>query len=62
MASLLSILAQTQGTAPTDCLLTGLCGLTAPAEPTVAPGILFVALGMVAFGAWGLRRGRSPGA
>jgi len=53
---LLPILLQTVGSSPAaDCALTGLCGLVAPVRP-VAPGIFFVALGLVALGVRGLRR------
>jgi hypothetical protein len=43
---------------PEACLLSGLCNLVQPAPP-VAPGVLFVAVGLVAGGVWGLRRRRS---
>ncbi len=39
------------------CLATGLCGLVEPVRP-VAPGLMFLAVGLVAAGAWGLRRRR----
>jgi hypothetical protein len=39
------------------CLATGLCGLVEPVRP-VAPGLMFLAVGLVAAGIWGLRRRR----
>lgn len=39
------------------CLATGLCGLIQPERP-VAPGVMFLAVGLVAFGAWGIRQTR----
>ncbi|MBA2291450.1 MAG: hypothetical protein H0W15_03220 [Gemmatimonadales bacterium] len=44
--------------APGQCSVLGLCGLFPPDRP-VAPGVLFVAVGLVAFGVWGLRRRRT---
>ncbi len=44
---------------PEACLLSGLCNLV-QAPPPVAPGVLFVALGLVAVGSWSLRRRRLP--
>lgn len=46
-----------QGMTPGDCVLTGLCGLLAPERP-VAPGVMYVAVGLVGIGVWGLRRAR----
>ena len=51
--SLVAILLQSS--TPGDCLLTGLCGLVTPERP-VAPGVMFVAAGLVLGGVWGLRR------
>jgi MYXO-CTERM domain-containing protein len=46
-----------QAATPGDCLLTGLCGVSAaPAGPP--SGVLFLALGLVLAGAIGLRRER----
>ncbi len=45
------------GSAPGQCGVLGLCGLLKPERP-VASGLLFVAVGMVALGVWGLRRRR----
>ncbi|MEO5824939.1 MAG: hypothetical protein ABIR59_03560 [Gemmatimonadales bacterium] len=42
---------------PGQCGVLGLCGLLQP-DPPVAPGVLFVAVGLVAFGVWGLRKRR----
>ncbi len=50
-----SLLATIQANTPGDCLLTGLCGLVIP-TPLVAPGVLWVATGLVVGGLWGLRR------
>ena len=52
---ILALIATFQANAPGDCVLTGLCGLVT-AERPVAPGVLFVATGLVLGGAWGLRR------
>ena len=54
------LLAAFQANAPGDCILTGLCGLVSPERP-VAPGVLFVAMGLALGGAWGLRRLRQRG-
>ncbi len=43
--------------APGQCGVLGLCGLL-QAERPVPTGVLFVAVGLVAFGVWGLRRRR----
>ncbi len=52
------ILAAVQDVAgPGQCGVLGLCGLLQP-DPPVPPGVLFVAVGLVAFGVWGLRRRR----
>lgn len=40
---------------PGDCVLFGLCGLRV-AEPGVPSGLLFIALGLVLYGAAGLVR------
>ncbi len=48
-----------QATSPDQCILTGLCGLVAPYRP-VAPGVMFVAVGLVSVGLWGLRRRGRP--
>jgi len=50
----LLIMAQ-QAATPGDCVLTGLCGLIT-AKPPVAPGVMYVAVGLVGFGVWGLWR------
>jgi hypothetical protein len=42
---------------PGDCLLTGLCGVPA-FEAGVPPGLLFLALGLILYGAAGLWRAR----
>ncbi len=52
----LLIVTQQAGT-PGDCTLTGLCGLLGPERP-VPPGVMFVAIGLVGFGVWGLWRRR----
>jgi hypothetical protein len=46
-----------QSLAPGDCLLTGLCGIQ-QASTGAPPGMLFLALGLVLYGAGGLWRGR----
>ena len=51
------LLLQAEGTAPSACILTGFCGAEAPWRP-YAPGLLFVAVGLVGAGLWGLRRHR----
>ena len=51
----LPLLLATQGSLPEACILTGLCNIVQPAPP-VAPGVLFVAVGMVWAGVWGMRR------
>jgi hypothetical protein len=51
------LLAQLAGT-PGDCVLTGLCGVLGP-ERAVAPGVMYVASGLVLVGLWGLRRRRA---
>ncbi|MEO5798700.1 MAG: hypothetical protein ABIZ70_02730 [Gemmatimonadales bacterium] len=51
------LLASIQTSTPGDCLLTGLCGLI-PDDPPFAPGIMWVALGLVVFGLVGLRRAK----
>ena len=48
-----------QQAAPGDCMLTGLCGILQP-QRAVASGVMFVAVGLVAMGVWGLRTRRSP--
>lgn len=48
-----------QAASPDQCFLTGLCGLVAPHRP-VAPGVMFVAVGLVSVGIWGLRRRSRP--
>jgi hypothetical protein len=55
---MLLLLLQATGTAPSDCILTGLCGAEAPWRP-IPSGILYVAVGLVGFGIWGLRRYRA---
>ncbi len=45
------------GAAPGQCGVLGLCGLFQPERP-VPTGVLFVAVGLVAFGIWGLRARR----
>ncbi|MBK7595625.1 MAG: hypothetical protein IPP98_08945 [Gemmatimonadetes bacterium] len=52
---LLPLLLTAQASLPESCILTGLCNLAQPAPP-VASGVLFVAVGMVGAGLWGLRR------
>jgi hypothetical protein len=54
-----SILFAAQQPLPEACILSGLCNLVQPAPP-VAPGVLFVAVGLVSVGVWGLRRRRTP--
>ncbi|HET9134281.1 MAG TPA: hypothetical protein VFN90_08250 [Gemmatimonadales bacterium] len=49
-----ALLAQLAGT-PGDCVLTGLCGVLSPERP-VAPGVMYLAAGLVLVGLWGLRR------
>ena len=44
---------------PGDCLFTGLCGLRLP-EAGPPPGLLFLALGLVLFGAFNLWRIARP--
>jgi len=46
-----------QAFAPGDCILTGLCGVQ-QAATRVPSGLLFVALGLVLYGASGLLRSR----
>jgi len=46
-----------QSLAPGDCLLTGLCGIQQAAGGAPS-GMLFLALGLVLYGAGGLWRGR----
>lgn len=54
---LLRILLQSQALGPEACILSGLCA--APdAGPRIPSGIMFVAVGLVALGVWGVRRGR----
>jgi len=43
--------------APGDCLLTGLCGVSSAAGG-LPSGVMFLALGLVLAGAFGLRRER----
>jgi hypothetical protein len=43
-----------QGFAPGDCILTGLCGVQA-ATIGPPPGLMFVAIGLVGLGWFGLR-------
>jgi len=43
--------------APGDCLLTGLCGVRETVD-RVPPGLLFLALGLVLYGAIGMFRAR----
>jgi hypothetical protein len=52
------LLAIIQTSTPGDCLLTGLCGLV-PVERPVASGVMWLAVGLVAGGIWGLRRANS---
>jgi hypothetical protein len=52
---LLPLLLATQASLPESCILTGLCNIAPPAPP-VASGVLFVAVGLVWAGMWGLRR------
>ena len=47
-----------QSFTPGDCVLTGLCGAV-PFESALPPGLLFLALGLVLYGAAGLWRARS---
>jgi hypothetical protein len=54
---LTALLPQVGTATAADCALTGLCGLVALERP-VASGVFFVALGLVALGTVGLRRGR----
>jgi hypothetical protein len=51
------LLMQAAGMAPDDCSLSGLCALLRP-EPAIPPGIMYVAVGLVAIGLWGYRRSR----
>lgn len=56
-----TLLAQIGTATAADCAMTGLCGLLSPERP-VAPGVFFLALGLVALGLAGWRRrgGVSP--
>jgi hypothetical protein len=49
------ILAVLQSLVPGDCLLTGLCAAS-QATPVVPSGAMFLAIGLVLIGAWGLVR------
>ena len=51
------LLAQVGTATAADCALTGLCGLV-EADRTVLPGIMFVAVGLVALGVAGLLTAR----
>lgn len=55
--TLVLLLLQAQGTAPSACIMTGFCGAEAPWRP-VASGILFLAVGLIGAGIWGFRRHR----
>lgn len=55
---LLPLMLTVQATDPEACLFTGLCNLVQPAPP-VAPGVLFVAVGMIWVGVRGLRHRRA---
>ncbi len=56
--ALFELLAQTTTTmADVGCLGTGLCSMVKP-EPTMASGLMYVAVGMIAAGWLGLRRSR----
>jgi hypothetical protein len=50
-----TLLLAVQQPMPEACLLSGLCNLVQP-PPPVAPGVLFVAVGLVWVGLWGLRQ------
>ncbi len=56
MAPVLLLLPQS-GT-PGDCILTGLCNVVTEAGPAVAPGVMYIATGLVLVGAIGWRRVR----
>lgn len=56
--TLATLLAQVATGTTADCAVTGLCGLLTPARP-VAPGVFFVALGLVALGVAGLLHRRT---
>ena len=51
------LLGLAQGFTPGDCILTGLCGVKGD-PPSAASGVLFIALGLVLYGAHGLWRSR----
>jgi hypothetical protein len=53
-----SILMQAAGMMPDDCALSGICALLRP-EPAVDPGVMYLAVGLVVLGAWGIRRSRT---
>jgi hypothetical protein len=54
---MLTLLFQTTGIAPDDCILTGLCGLVRPERP-VAPGVMYAAVGLTLLGVFGYLRQR----
>lgn len=56
-----AVLFLTQSGTPGDCVLTGLCNVVAEAPPAVAPGVMFLAAGLVLAGVLGWRRARRPG-
>ena len=58
MTSLSLAYYQAVSSTPGDCILTGLCGLVTTERP-VAPGLFFVAAGLIMGGIWGLRRFRN---
>jgi hypothetical protein len=54
----LSLIFQAPVIGPESCLLSGLCGVQA-AVSRIPSGVMFTAVGLVAFGVWYWRRGRS---
>jgi hypothetical protein len=52
------LLLQVAGSQPLDCVATGLCGATGVEANPVLPGVMFLAVGLVAAGIVGLRTAR----
>lgn len=56
---LLALLLQSQALGPESCILTGLCPAATSGSP-IPSGVMFTAVGLVAFGIWQWRE-RRPG-
>ena len=54
----LALLIQAPVIGPESCVLTGLCSVTEVAS-RIPSGVMFTAVGLVGFGLWRWRRGRS---